>query len=521
VKNPDLANQLRRVDELIKSNETDAALELLERLATTDVPREYRVEMAALSRRLRAPDLGLRLLHPFIRPVFPLRIPATPAETAEYGALLYRSGALDEAQKVLATITPEQFPKVRLYSAFICQTKWEYAAAIPLFEAFLASIPAGDYDALIAEVNLVACEIFCEQHRADVPASERFAVPLSRLERLLAETKKRGLALLEMNCLELSAQIAVRQKRFDDAERFLSGASHPGGQHSLDAFFVEKWTAILKMERHNCAPEEQERRRLREKAEKLGHWESVRDLDLQFGLYGRDLQLLEKTYVGTPFAAYGKHVERLYEIRFGEPFPVPNSFQWNLDGSVGNPVTLDLTHGKNSTSKVTLKPNQVPHRLLLALTQDFYRPQRLAELHAFVFPNDFYSPESSPGRVHQSIFRLKEFFVAAKIPLFIDERKGFFALKTNSPVPVKITVRRCIEETALPEAHPRILAALNKLPARLRQRAFKASELAQTLKLPKRTVNRYLADAVRVQILERRGRGLRTEYAFPESRQKT
>src|SRR5205823_3880405 len=98
---------------------------------------------------------------------------------------------------------------------------------------------------------------------------------------LVERTREGEHWLLHGNALELAAQSAFDEARFDEARRLVGEAETVLGAHGgLDAFYVEKWKAMLD---YVVAP----RRRghggpldaVRRKARELHHWETIRDCD--------------------------------------------------------------------------------------------------------------------------------------------------------------------------------------------------------------------------------------------------
>ncbi len=495
--------EIAAIDSWIRQNQIELASHALLQLVKKPIPRHKKVAVAALCRRLRLPQIGMRLLHPVVRPTRPLKQPSTPQEQAEYAALLYRLGATVEARSLLTKICPKTFPKSQLYLAFVLVTSWEYEAAAKELEGYLARTDPDSYDALVARVNLVAAHVYCGQH--NVGAEE--------LSTLLRQVRSENNRLLETNLLELAAQNEFGREDYSKSASFLDEAERLATKAPfLDFFFIQKWRAFLSLVTPLNAPKIDGFSTLRCKAVSLKHWESVRDLDFHLALYQRDEKLLGRVYHGTPFVPFRARIARQTTRLWGSPFDGTGQYDFKIGEGESEPVIWDLCGYRS------VKPNQVIHRLLLSLTSDFYRPFRLAELFNSVFPNEHFTPASSPGRVYQAVHRLKSYFENSKIPLTVHEENGFFSLQAlagNSVLP------RGLRNATFPLASSKTKMLLERLPLKWKSTPFIASQLSKKVKIPKRSLNRYLSEAVGAKLLIRRGSGSRTEYRFPPSRQKT
>ena len=69
------------------------------------------------------------------------------------------------------------------------------------------------------------------------------------------------------------------------------------------------------------------------------------------------------------------------------------------------------------------------HRLLGALASDFYRPFRLASLHALLYPDQYFNPVSSPARFHQATRQLRAWLKASGLSLRLEETDGLYRLR--------------------------------------------------------------------------------------------
>lgn len=494
------------IDEKIRANLLQEAERDLRAWLQSPLERKDRAAVASLCRRLRLPELGLRVLGPIVRPAHPIKPPASAEEKGEYAALLYRAGATSEAEAMLRAVPASEYPKAPLFLAFTLISRWAYQEASEQLQNFLRHETSGSYESLVASVNLAACYLFCDRH------DEGDAL----LQELLKKTAGQNARLLQMNLLELCAQNEIGRGHYAKARDYLDQAEAlKPTQPSLDSFFIEKWRGIVDLiEKKETAPTVY--RALRTKALSLGHWESIRQLDWYWALHTKNERLMQRVYHGTRYHDF--RVRMLTEIQkhWGIHWIAPERFELGWPKAGQENAWIELATGRTSVPGHSLKPNQVPHRLLVTLASDFYKPFRLSAIYGQIFPGEFFSPQSSPGRVHQATHRLKLFFEAAKIPLTIDERDGFFYLSPTSAGGVVLRGGPALGKVIAAQT----TELLQKIPAAFKQKPFSAGELAAKLSLPKRTVGRYLGDAVKGELLIKQGQGMNTQYLFPSS-QKT
>ncbi len=502
---PEVKKAVEAIDEKLRANLFSCANSDFQELARRPLAREEKLLVAVLARRLRYPEIGLRLLYPVVRPSIPLKQPASYEEKAEYGALLYRLGATCEAENLLREIPPAQCTRASLYLAFVLQSRWAYREALVHLKSFLARVDQKTYDALVASVNVCAGLVFLKQHDE---AAEL-------IDQLIPVARQQNARLLGMNLLEISAQNEIGRRNFQLAGTLLEEAKGNAETNNfLDTFFIEKWQALRALIAHGDEASYNVAIQARARAESLKHWESIRDIDWHLGTYGGRRSLLDRVYWGT---AHPDYRERLKEVA-GQEWQPDVQFELRFPENSAPAEWIDLATGRTSGSrKITLKPNQVPHRLLTALTQDFYKPVRLHGLYDQIFPNEYFSPLTSPGRIHQATFRLKKFFSDAKLPLTVNEDVGFFSLAYTGEGSVGIRGLRDINQARLPSQQA--VALVEQLRSVGPTGSYSSREIAKRFHLSKRTLNRYLGDAVRCQLLSRQGDGKLTQYRISPSRQ--
>lgn len=481
---------LRECEELVRQGRDDEAQRRLRRVEPARVPRPLRLEFANLCRRCGLVAHGLRLLTPVIRP--PARggtgAPATAAERCEYAMLLQRSGAVTEALAILEKIDPADDPRALLYQAFCHFNEWNYEAALPRLQSYLEH-PMDDYARLIARVNLVACLL----------TLRRFPEAEAEIARAFRLAEESGAERLRGNLHELRAQLHMARLRHPEARADLNEAQRRlGGIQNEDLLFVRKWKAVIELRETGArAPLE----KFRADAERAGDWESAREARL-FLLTGRHAadDVLELV-IGTPFPGYRarilEHLASLPEL--------PARWRWGA----AEGLALDLATGEltGPGAAGVRPPTAKCLHLIEALSQDLFRPQRLATLFGRLFPREHFDIFSSPQRVHQILARTRRWLAANRLPLDIVEEKGQFRLRKPERFALILPLAREPREN-----HQRLLQRLER---DFREAPyFTGPEAAAVLGISQSRMKRVLAWGVSRNLLQRAGRGSGTTYSL-------
>lgn len=472
------------LEDLIRRGKTTTARNEVQRIARGKVPRAEVAELAAFARRVALPDLALKLLYPIVRPASRTIAQPTPKEQAEYAAALVRAGGLEEAIELLKRLEREDLPETLLYGAFARIGQWNYSEAIPLLEKYLAKV-ADDYSRDVAETNLAAALVHERQWEK--------AIPL--LERLEKHFSEKALPLLYGNVMKQKAEAFFLQKDWPAAEKAIEKARLAlPDPNSRDAFFVRKWEIFMALFRQGASAKNLKRLQgYREEARKKEHWETLRDCDRAQAVVTSNEALFLKLYVGTPYDGFRFWLEK----DFGRSAKLPEYFDWNF--------------GEESTSKKRLSLegldySQAEVRLLRILCGDFYRPFLSATLHTRLFPDEFYSPQSSPGRIRTQASRLRDWLRKGKFPLVVGSHDNSYQLSARG----KLTVR--IPTTT--RAHSREENELDRLKRQWPTEEFRVGDAAEFLGLSSRSCQRLLDPALQAGKLVRLGAGRNTRYRF-------
>ena len=461
---------LARVELALRAGRVDEAARWLK--GTPRVPRAFAAEYAQAARRAQLDHLSLRTLNRYVRSDQRLVQPS-PRELIEYAASLQKIGAVHEARTLLAESRADAEPLSHLYRAFAHFRVWEYRAAIPHLERYLTEDLTA-YARLLGELNLAAALVTtAEVDRARVI-----------LDQIKTHAEASGSRRILINAREVEAQLNIQVNDFAAARADLRAASALGAEAN-DAWWIEKWTAVL------AAEETGDLRplaRFRRRARQLGDWESVRDADYHRLRMKPSTERLHHLIFGTPYADYHRRV--LARVNS------PVADEWRY-GTPGAPI-FDLSTGNVSGASVTSPTNGV-HRTLAALVVDLYRPARVGDLFDRIFAGEHYDPNSSANRVHQALARARGWIERERLPMTITEDHGAFRLRLTGPFALRLTRER--------GPLSNFDVQLNLARATFGERWFSPSEARAALKVSTSALKRVVAAGLAVGRIERLGSG--------------
>lgn len=488
------SNDLALVDEMIRTGQQSQAQLLLQRIAPANLKRSDFARFANLLARVGLSHRGLRLLNPLVRDPR-LQDGATPEEKLEYAYLLIKIGALQEARSILEELNPATHPDCLLYSTFALTPEWRYAETISLLSKYLEHLDGGrPYSALVAKVNLTAAMIFC---RYDEEAAKH-------LQEAKSEAVNLNAAFLLGSLHELTAQLALTQERFLDAEVALNEASRLlKASVTAENLYVRKWRLVLEFLKSprpfDLTPQLLE---FRKKAMAHREWEVARDLDFQLLRRLRMDETFAFLYCGSPTDVFRRRLETTFPN-----FPLPkDTYAWSGQPGLIAKNSYDVQTGTDSRGLEFMERGQSPHRLLLILCRDFYRPQSLAQISAWLYPDELYHPTHTPVRIHQIVSRLRRRLKEARVPILISSFGGTLRIDFKKPCAL-------VKHWRLDQEQP-TKVDLESEPAlvRLAGSSFQARELAIVMNISIssaiRRINRLLAEGK----LVREGTGKKTYY---------
>lgn len=476
----------------------------IESLNTNQVPRPFLAAFADIARRVRSENWGLRLLRPIVRAEPPANPPPTEQELCVYAGLLIKAGSLPEAAKILDGLANQSDAQILTFQSQIHIAQWNYKRAAPELKKVISDSSVPPYQRCIAQVNLAGAYLFLK----------KYSDAQKLLPQILRDCQQNKWDLLYGNALELSAQLAVLEGRSEDAQTLLQEAQTHAGQHSHYSLLIEKWRCLDRLMRTPILdsaldPILQQIEALRSKANTLGSWETVRDLDYQIALHLGHQNLLLNVYFGTPHTAYKKRIEEIFKNR---KWKIPEFYFRKLSESPATRV-LDLTTGNeiDQTLSEPLKPGQMLHRFLNILAQDFYKPIGLGELFSKIFPNEYFNPDTASDRISQAVRQLRNWFQSQNVPLGISVKSHRYLLMAEGPYAFKMS-RHTQRSEDLADSGFEI--QLQKLKSKWPYQSFSASKAAQELNISTSGVHALFQRALEENRIYKSGSGRSTLYRF-------
>lgn len=483
---------LSQIDALIAAGRAEEAGTLLKKIASKKIDRSQLIRVGWQLVRCGIPLRAIQLLRPFVRESKKTNCNATDEEKALYAGSLAQIGANLEAIELLDQVSVKKVPAALLYRGFALVNEWNYRPAIPVFLEYMETRELTEYQRAVGQLNLAACYVH-ERH---------FERASSLLNSLYQEAEKKSWVRIRGNLHELFAQNAVNAKEWKEADRYIERAEmdlkDTGGP---DAFFVRKWKAILEVQRSKGKGRSLELLEdLKQEATDRMHWETVRDCDRVRSVVTQDEKLYLHLCFGTPYSSFKGWLEK----DFGRSVTVPEHFEWRLGPPSKAIPVLDLLSGALSNEKENLRLGRLNHRFLIALSRDFYRPLRVAPLHALVYPGEYFSPASAAHKLYEGIRSLRIWLKTKKIPLDIEENDGQYRLLSK-----KGCFLRVHRNSTVGNAQG---TAIEKIRERWIGEPFTVNDIMGELEMTRRTAQRFLQTAVQSGALQKINQSAQTQY---------
>lgn len=493
---------IKNVDELIKQGQVNEARRVLWAVSPKDIPRKYIVPVARLTRRTRMNYFTLRVLKPVIKTDHLFSGYSTEEELALFAGALVRVGARNQGIKILSELEAHRNPDVLMFQVDAYFSEWNYKAAIPLLKKYLEFEQLSDYQILVGKLNLAASLVF---EGLNGQAQDLLAV-------LRAEFKSKNYRLLYANSLELSAQVSLAQKKFSLASNQLELASKIlKNESSSYGFFLMKWKTISDLIQFpNNKNVIEKIRLLKEESKKINDWESLRQIDFFNSISAQNEKLFLHLMIGTPYVNYRSILRKKY----GSEVELPKSYQFQITDKERLPLsdeiafTINKAHSLNirdgKTDKCSLSYGQLPHRLLMLLTKDFYRPLSVGEAFSLLYANEYFDPISSPERIRNLVSRINVWFKKSKIPLFVQSEFQMLHLVSKSQMILEVAT----ENTVLNKNN----LLLAKLYQQVQKNWFTSSALAIALNISQRSSQRLIH--ANSNLFETQGTGQNQRYRY-------
>ena len=489
---------INQIEELIRGGNRDEAGLRIKQIKLNTIPRSHINSFANLSRRAGQLNLACQAITPIIRPKFPLAKPATDTEKATYALILLGLGAFPEAVELLEDAKSDS-PDIHLAFAFAHISRWDYLAAIPRLRSYLRSEDPTLYQKMIAKVNLAASYV----------ATGNFKNGFPLLQEILEATRENDWHLLNRNALEISAQLAIQQQKWNEAYAFLNQAATEGeNRFNLDSFFVTKWKAISQILKEGPSQKTiQQLADVRTLAEKNKHWETIRDCDYYQTITTQDRALALNLYFGTPFASYRKRL-----IDKGSAWlSIPQEYHWQVTNQP-SPRIFHLGQGEEIGGSAKMKTGTALYRALVVITSDFYRPFSVGSLHSLVFPKEHFNPDSSPQRVSFLIQRLRTWMKENDLPLIIASEDDGFKLKATAPITFILEKSPFLKEAKSADEPARYLTLIKKIKTGRPGQALRVTEICEITALSTRSVRYFLKWAIEKNKIQKSGSGHESRY---------
>lgn len=459
------------IEQLIRKGDHQQAKKKLNLFTPSTVPHRLIFRASQLLVRAGMAKSSAKILRPFM---FNMNEPVQPNIAAQYALTLHQLGAYTEASKILRGLDFTNLPEANLYYAFTLFSKWDYEDAIPYLEKYLQFKQISPYQQIVAKTNLAQACISSGFYR-------KGEVLLNEIE---TETKKQNYNLLIANSLELRAQLLFSEKRFSEALKLLGSA-----EQMLSTFpthyqlMVEYWKVICQYAIDPTKTKASSNlQNLRKNSVEKGFWSVVRECDFHRSIIDGDKDLFLKVYFGTPFTKYREKLQKKFPISV----EVPTVYHWNPTlKKASREKIFKVYEGIDLSSGASLKRGQLSHRLLQSLTSDFYVPFRTETLFTYVSPDEHYNPLSSYKKTANAIQRLQDWLKENSIPIKIRFKEGGYRIYFIDPyiLEVKVQTDELFSYDTQSEIE-RILAG----------KTLSSKEIAESLNIPLRTVNRRLKE---------------------------
>lgn len=489
---------MEKIDLLIRKGQSKQAQALLrERLKARHsqrIPRAEAARWASLCRRSGWAEGGLLALNPYVRPPVHSRVEATDPEKIEYAHGLVSLGVQQEARALLREVRSDEASAL-LTHAFSLFTEWNYEDALPLLRDYVKHAELAPYARLIGRVNLLAAISFLQRTQE---SSELF-------REILEECERGGHELLAGNIYEIQAQTEVQAGQLGRAENYLNESLRRLQNHeNFDRLFLNKWLAILRLKKEGLTNAvRHDFTGVIAEAQSKRQWETWRDCDYWLATSEEEKA---KVFYGTPYFSYRRRIEK--ELRYHAD---DRGFVWRVGpGHAKASAVLDVQKGLLAPTPRSLKTGQVVQRLLETLALDFYKPPTVAQLHATLFPDRYYNPESSPDLIHQAMKRLRQWIAQNKVPLSVVEDQGLYRLRSQGRVDIHLRAQ------AIAPSAPRARLA-DDLAQEFRSQPFSRKEFEAWTKLSSRAANLRIAELLTANALEKIGAGPQTKYKVKAS----
>lgn len=390
-------NVLEKIESLIKAGQIQLARAQLLKTKSSQISPIDLVLFCSLLRRAGLSVEVLKILQPLVYPKARSAVVATVEEKLEYASNLVRIGVLNEAERILNSIDAQKYPDVFIRRGFLVISRWDYDAANRFFRQYLEHPQAEAYSVLIAQVNILQGLVNLKK------TEEAWALAQELLNKLDPIQNKLLLAAVYEFCSEIFRLKKDQQRAL---EYIRLGKTLLIGTNTIDEFLLRKQEQIVLQNKDAFDL-------LRAEAVERKHYESIRDLDFQKALLTKDERLLNQVHWKTMSKSYK---ERILSQAHEKGLQLNREiFQFKKNKG----MVFDLESHSLDGTTVFLKKDKAEARLFAALLSEGYKPIKIFDLFALVYPDEIFFPLFSSDKMHQLIKRLRHFIAKAKLPLKI------------------------------------------------------------------------------------------------------
>ncbi len=460
-------------DELIKIGQGKQVLELIQSIPIKTIPRKYLYQVGTLLNRSGGSHHCLKLLHSYIRgSYYDL---GTDEEKKVYAKALIEIGAQSEGLDLINELNSGDDPSILLTKSFCHFKSWDYDKALPLMLKY-TNLISDSYMSLVGKINLSSIYIFLKKYDLALNI-------LLDLDKNMDSKHQ----LLRGYVLEQIGQIYFQQGNYNKAKQILTDSFNilkSSNQKAL--LYPQKWLALLKLKTDGSS---KLLAKVRSKNLLFNDFETLRDLDYWQGTISNDSTLLNKVYYRTPYTSFKNRIK---------DNSISDSWSWKRETT----QSIFELFGKQLPIS-----NELTSQLFCHLISDGYKPMTLGSIHAKLFGDEFYNPDSSPDRIYQIISRLNKKLLK-EFGYKIEKKNNLYLIDLNNIKDFNYSINK--KQTHL-LTNPKAI-----LPSQLQfifsNSNFTAKELSLKFNITQRTANRWILDLTNSNNVLKIGKGRNTKY---------
>src|SRR5437879_3767278 len=117
-------DELKNLENLVRSGQLTKVTSALKRLNSAKIPREHLARYANLANRVGLSRFAFRILNPIMRGEKRIAHEPMDQEKIEYAGALRRLGLIDEAMHFLQSLDSDMHPVVLLQMGFCLISEW-------------------------------------------------------------------------------------------------------------------------------------------------------------------------------------------------------------------------------------------------------------------------------------------------------------------------------------------------------------------------------------------------------------